>query len=53
MESYHVGVGAEACAASLFARAADEGWLIGLSHEPLKPVGRLLRDRDRFRYEPV
>lgn len=39
--------------ASLFARAADEGWTIVLSHEPLHPVGRLIRDRDRFRYEAV
>ena len=38
--------------ASLFAQAADEGWLIVLSHEPFRPVGRLVRDRDRFRYEP-
>ena len=38
---------------SLFARAADEGWLVALSHEPLHPVGRLLRDRERFRYEAV
>ena len=37
---------------SLFAQAADEGWLVVLSHEPLQPVGRLVRDRDRFRYEP-
>jgi glyoxylase-like metal-dependent hydrolase (beta-lactamase superfamily II) len=37
--------------ASLFARAADEGWTIVLSHEPIHPVGRLVRDRDRFRYE--
>jgi glyoxylase-like metal-dependent hydrolase (beta-lactamase superfamily II) len=37
---------------SLFAQAADEGWLVILSHEPLRPVGRLVRDRDRFRYEP-
>jgi glyoxylase-like metal-dependent hydrolase (beta-lactamase superfamily II) len=37
--------------ASLFARAADEGWTVVLSHEPLKPVGRLVRDRDRFTYE--
>ena len=36
---------------SLFARAADEDWLVALSHEPLKPLGRLRRDRDRFRYE--
>jgi glyoxylase-like metal-dependent hydrolase (beta-lactamase superfamily II) len=38
--------------ASLFARAADEGWTIVLSHEPVHPVGRLIRDRDRFRFEP-
>jgi glyoxylase-like metal-dependent hydrolase (beta-lactamase superfamily II) len=34
--------------ASLFARAADEGWTVILSHEPLRPIGRLVRDRDRF-----
>jgi glyoxylase-like metal-dependent hydrolase (beta-lactamase superfamily II) len=38
---------------ALFARAADEGWLVALSHEPMHPVGRLLRDRDRFRFQPV
>jgi hypothetical protein len=37
---------------SLFATAADEGWTIVLSHEVNAPVGRLVRDRDRFRYEP-
>ena len=36
--------------ASLFAQAADEGWVVVLSHEPLTPIGRLERDRDRFRY---
>jgi len=36
---------------SLFAQAADEGWIVVLSHEPFRPVGRLVRDRDRFRYE--
>jgi glyoxylase-like metal-dependent hydrolase (beta-lactamase superfamily II) len=36
---------------TLFARAADEGWTIVLSHEPRHPVGRLVRDRDRFRFE--
>ncbi len=39
--------------ASLFAQAADEGWLIALSHERWTPVGRLARDRDRFRFEAV
>jgi len=39
--------------ASLFARAADEGWTVVLSHERRRPVGRLVRDRDRFRFEPL
>ncbi len=39
--------------AALFAQAADEGWLIVLSHEREHPVGSLVRDRDRFRFEPV
>jgi glyoxylase-like metal-dependent hydrolase (beta-lactamase superfamily II) len=38
---------------SLFARAADEGWTVALSHESKVPIGRLTRDRDRFRYEAV
>jgi glyoxylase-like metal-dependent hydrolase (beta-lactamase superfamily II) len=38
--------------AELFARAADEGWTIVLSHERQHPIGRLVRDRDRFRFEP-
>jgi len=37
---------------SLFGQAADEGWTIVLSHEAERPIGRLVRDRDRFRYEP-
>jgi hypothetical protein len=37
----------------LFARAADEGWLIALSHESVTPVGRLVPDRDRYRFDPV
>jgi glyoxylase-like metal-dependent hydrolase (beta-lactamase superfamily II) len=37
----------------LFARAAEEGWLVALSHEPVTPIGRLTRDRDRYRFEPV
>jgi len=36
----------------LFARAAAEGWTIVLSHEPVRPVGRIIRDRDRFTFEP-
>lgn len=39
--------------ASLFARAADESWIVVLSHERRRPVGRLVRDRDRFRFEPL
>lgn len=35
----------------LFRRAADEGWLVVCSHEPETPVGRLVRDGDRFRFE--
>jgi glyoxylase-like metal-dependent hydrolase (beta-lactamase superfamily II) len=35
----------------LFAEAADADWTIVLSHELRRPVGRLVRDRDRFRYE--
>jgi glyoxylase-like metal-dependent hydrolase (beta-lactamase superfamily II) len=37
----------------LFARAADENWTIVLSHEPFHPVGRLVRDRDRFKFEAL
>ncbi len=36
----------------LFAQAVDEDWTIVLSHEPRHPIGRLVRDRDRFRFEP-
>jgi glyoxylase-like metal-dependent hydrolase (beta-lactamase superfamily II) len=39
--------------AALFAQAADEGWIVVLSHESKHPVGRLVRDRDRFRYEAL
>ena len=37
--------------ASLFSQAADEDWTVVLSHERDQPIGRLVRDRDRFRYE--
>jgi len=37
----------------LFARAAADGWLIALSHEPLTPIGRLTPDRDRYRFEAM
>ena len=38
--------------AELFAEAAAGGWLIALSHELKAPIGRLVPDRDRYRYEP-
>jgi glyoxylase-like metal-dependent hydrolase (beta-lactamase superfamily II) len=38
--------------ADLFRRAAEERWLVVLSHEPVTPVGRLVPDRDRYRFEP-
>ena len=37
----------------LFARAAEEGWLLALSHEPLTPIGVLAPDRDRYRFDPI
>lgn len=39
--------------AELFTQAVDEDWLVVLSHEATTPVGRLARDRDRFRFDPV
>jgi glyoxylase-like metal-dependent hydrolase (beta-lactamase superfamily II) len=39
--------------AELFAQAADEGWTVVLSHERMHPIGRLVRDRYRFRYEAI
>ena len=39
--------------ATLFARAAAEEWTVVLSHEVHHPVGRLVPDRDRFRWEPL
>jgi len=38
--------------AELFAQAVDEDWLLVLSHEVKQPVGRLVRDRDRFAFVP-
>jgi glyoxylase-like metal-dependent hydrolase (beta-lactamase superfamily II) len=37
----------------LFARAAAEGWLVALSHEPVTPIGRLTPDRDRYRFDAI
>jgi glyoxylase-like metal-dependent hydrolase (beta-lactamase superfamily II) len=39
--------------AAIFAQAADEDWLVIASHEATSPVGRLGRDRDRFRFEAI
>ncbi len=36
----------------LFARAADERWRIALSHEPVRPIGRIGRDGTGFRFAP-
>ena len=38
--------------ADLFRQAAEERWIVVLSHEASQPVGHLVADRDRFRYEP-
>jgi glyoxylase-like metal-dependent hydrolase (beta-lactamase superfamily II) len=35
----------------LFSRAAAENWIVALSHEPVRPIGRITRDRDRFSFE--
>jgi glyoxylase-like metal-dependent hydrolase (beta-lactamase superfamily II) len=39
--------------AQLFAQAADEDWIVVQSHAATDPVGKLVRDRDRFRYEAL
>jgi glyoxylase-like metal-dependent hydrolase (beta-lactamase superfamily II) len=39
--------------AALFEQAVEEDWIVVLSHERIHPIGRLVRDRDRFRYEPI
>ena len=39
--------------ATLFRRATEEDWTVVLSHEPRQPVGRLVADRDRYRFEPI
>jgi glyoxylase-like metal-dependent hydrolase (beta-lactamase superfamily II) len=38
---------------TLFRQAAEERWTVVLSHEPRQPVGRLVADRDRFRFESL
>ena len=42
-----------AAKAVLFERAVAEGWTIVLSHEPRTPVGRLVADRDRYKFVPL
>jgi len=37
---------------ALFARAADEGWIVALSHERSTPIGRIGIDAGRFRFVP-
>ena len=36
--------------ASIFAEAAAGEWLVVMSHEVQTPVGRIVADRDRFRF---
>jgi glyoxylase-like metal-dependent hydrolase (beta-lactamase superfamily II) len=37
----------------LFRQAVEEDWTIVLSHEPRRPIGRLVNDGERFRFEPI
>ena len=37
--------------AALFAEAAEEDWTVVLSHEPRKPVGKLIPYKDKYRFE--
>jgi glyoxylase-like metal-dependent hydrolase (beta-lactamase superfamily II) len=37
----------------LFERAAAENWTIVLSHEPKTPIGRLVAEKDRYRFMPL
>jgi glyoxylase-like metal-dependent hydrolase (beta-lactamase superfamily II) len=39
--------------ASLFRQAAEEAWTVVLSHEPRRPIGRIVAEGARFRFEPV
>ncbi len=38
---------------SLFRRAAEEVWIVVLSHEPRRPVGHFNLDGNRIRFEPM
>ena len=37
----------------LFRRAVEDDWIVAMSHEARSPVGRLVRDRDRFKFEDL
>ena len=37
----------------LFRRAVEDDWIVVLSHERRMPVGRLVPDRDRYRFEDL
>jgi glyoxylase-like metal-dependent hydrolase (beta-lactamase superfamily II) len=37
----------------LFRRAVEDRWIVVLSHEVRMPVGRLVPDRDRFKFESL
>jgi glyoxylase-like metal-dependent hydrolase (beta-lactamase superfamily II) len=37
----------------LFRRAVEDDWLVALSHEARNPVGTLVPDHDRFRFEAL
>jgi glyoxylase-like metal-dependent hydrolase (beta-lactamase superfamily II) len=37
----------------LFRRAVEDCWIVAMSHEVRSPVGRLVPDRDRFRFDSL
>ena len=37
---------------SLFRRAVEEDWTVVLSHEPQKPIGRMVLEGERYRFIP-
>ncbi len=37
----------------LFRRAVEDDWIVAMSHEARSPVGKLVPDRDRFRFEAL
>ena len=49
--SFQISIASAADVARMAEWAADEGWTVVLSHERDHPIGRLVRDRDRYRYE--